>query len=67
MAGLPAVAQRAKDGGDIAFDRFAKLQTLPGWETAGRFIDIRSKTTNANDNFANDNFEFAPVAKAAIA
>ncbi len=26
---------------------------------------IRSKTINANDNFANDNVEFAPVALAA--
>jgi len=31
------------------------------------FFDIRSKQTNANDNFANDNFEFAPMAKAAVA
>jgi len=29
--------------------------------------DIRSKKVNANDNFANDNFEFAPAAKAAMA
>ena len=27
--------------------------------------DVRSKKVNANDNFANDNFEFAKVAVAA--
>ncbi len=29
------------------------------------FSDIRSKTINANDNFANDNADFAPVAAVA--
>ena len=29
--------------------------------------DIRSKKVNANDNFANDNFELAPATKVAFA
>jgi len=42
---------------DFARLRHCRLQS--------KDCDIRSKKVNANDNFANDNFEFAPVALAA--
>jgi len=68
MEGLPSVARRAKEGvtqlsTDLKNYRLCPVEKLP----VGDFLDIRSKKVNANDNFANDNLEFAPVAKAAIA
>lgn len=41
---------------------FYPVEILPSCSSA-----IRSKTINANDNFANDNVEFAPMARAAVA
>lgn len=55
-------------GGDTAFDRFVKTTDFTRLRNCrSRFLDIRSKKVNANDNFANDNFEPAFAAKAAIA
>ena len=51
-----------------SFRHAIKGSILLGWETAGwvaQAIEHPFKTVNANDNFANDNIEFAPVALAA--
>jgi len=47
--------------------RLYSVEKLPVEIGVKTNFDIRSNQLNANDNFANDNFEFAPVAKAAIA
>ena len=54
--------------GRASFRHLLKKMTLPGFRSC-RLLHATNcfKNINANDNFANDNFEFAPVARAALA